>query len=45
MIRRCKNMILIVEEGKTGYKSIDSVLQRCDNWGVNIIGVINISNK
>ena len=40
--RRCKNMILIFEEGKTRYKSIDSVLQRCDNWGINIIGVINI---
>lgn len=43
--RRCKNMILIFEEKRTDYQSIDSVLQRCDNWGINIIGVINICHR
>lgn len=43
--RDCKNMILIFEERKTTYASIDSVLQRCNNWGIKVIGVMNISNK
>lgn len=43
MARLSKNIVLVFEEGKTTYSSVDSVLQRCNNWGINIIGVINIS--
>lgn len=36
-----EKIILISESKKTTYSAIDKVLQKCNNWGISVVGVIN----
>lgn len=42
--KECGNIVLVFEINKTSYNYIDRSLQQCSNFGINVVGAIDIGN-
>lgn len=43
-VKECKNIIIVFGIDQTSYDAIDTLLQKCANWKINVVGAIGINN-
>lgn len=43
-VKECKNIIIVFGIDQTSYDAIDTLLQKCMNWKINVVGAIGINN-